>query len=701
MNSVGKFLTLSAIGVSAIWLTTDRPRAQSSSIIVTPSNASLVVGQTQQLTTSGGVVPIAIATGNWHSCMRFSDQSVRCTGRNNQGQIGNNSLSNTSDPVAPNGLVNAATVRAGGEHTCSLINDGTMQCWGTNYTGQLGDGTIGGFAMVPQPVHGISGAISAVTGGFHTCAILSDHTVRCWGRNQDGQIGNGDSTTDVTLPVAVTGLGAVADLSAGGYHTCALMPDSTVRCWGRNGRGALGDGTIDNKSTPSPVSGMTTAAALAMGGYHSCARLQNGTVQCWGDSGFGQIGNPSLAFSSVPATVNGISGAVAITSGWWHSCALLSDGTVRCWGDNESGQLGDGTTTNSATPVLVSGILNPIAVAAGGLHTCALMRDASVQCWGYNSFGALGNGTFTDSRSPVKVNGTGLTWTSSNAGVATVSTSGMVTAVSQGTTTISATDGFGNSGTATITVGGQFTLATLRQGDGTGTLTSNPAGINCGTACSASFAGNSQVTLTAAPGADSTFAGWTGCDSVSGATCTVTMADNKSVTAIFMLRRFTLSAAKSGNGTIISNPAGINCGTACSASFVSNSQVTMTAAPGADSNFAGWTGCDSVSGTTCTVVMTNNKSVTASFTLKRFTLSVTKAGIGHGTVTSSPAGIACGTTCSSQFVINTTVTLTASPALGSLFTGWSGCDAVADDKCTVTVRANTSVTANFLGLPLF
>src|SRR4051812_932556 len=617
MKSVGRFLTLGAVSVGVIWITSNAPQAQSS-ITISPPNPTLLVGQTQQLALSGGAIPVGIATGLWHTCTRFSDQSIRCTGRNNQGQIGNNSFDPAHAPVLV--LANAASIRAGAEHACSLMNDGTMQCWGSNYTGQLGDGTMGGFALVPQAVQGISNAISAVTNGYHTCAILSDHTVKCWGRNQQGQVGNGDNTTDVTVPASVLGLGAVADLAAGGYHTCALMPDSTVKCWGRNGRGALGDGTSNDASTPVTVSGMNTASALALGGYHSCALLRDGTVQCWGESDAGQIGTPSLTFSEVPATVDGISGAVGISTGWRHSCAVLSDGTVRCWGQNDFGQLGDGTTTNSGTPVAVRGIANATAVAAGGFHTCVLTRDASVRCWGENDFGEFGDGTVNNSLSAVTMTGTGMTWVSNSPGVASVSSSGLVTAVSRGVATITGTDSFGNSGTAAVTVRQMLSLAALRQGDGTGTVTSNPAGITCGSACSASF--------------------------------------------------------------------------------ISDSQVVMSATAGVDSNFIGWTGCDSVSGSTCTVSMTNPRSVTAIFMLKRFKLTAAKTGIGKGTVTSTPSGVNCGTACSADFVINTTVILKATPALGSVFTGWTGCDVVNNDTCTVNMRAARSVTADFLGIPL-
>ena len=590
---------------------------RAASVAIAPANASLLVGQTLQLTAPGAVVPASIATGALHTCVLYSDQSVRCTGLNSQGEIGNGTTTNALEPALAAGTVNPATIRTGVEHTCTLVGDGTMQCWGTNYTGQLGDGTMGSFAVAPQLVHGIANAIKAITGGFHTCAILPDRTVQCWGRNQDGQLGNGDATTDVPLPGPVQNLGAVADLSSFGYHNCALMPDRTAMCWGRNGRGQVGDGTDNSPVTlPHQVVGMNSAIALSLGGYHSCALLQGGTVQCWGESEFGQSG--VVGFSKVPVTVSGIANATAIASGFRHSCALQSDGTVRCWGHNDFGQLGDGTTTDSASPVQVQSIANPLAIAAGEVHTCALMPDLSVQCWGGNSSGSLGDGTGVNSLAPVKMHFTGLTWTSSNPSVATISASGLVTGVARGTSTITATDGFGNVASTTVTVRQLLTLAVVRQGDGLGTLTSNPAGIACGATCTASFMSDSPVTLTAAAGIDSIFTGWTGCDSVSGATCTVTMSNARSVTAIFMLQRFTLSVSKTsvllGNGTVTPSPSGINCGTACSSDYVVRTQVTLTAAPALGSLFTGWSGCDAVNGASCTVAMTAAKRVTASFT---------------------------------------------------------------------------------------
>jgi alpha-tubulin suppressor-like RCC1 family protein len=535
MTPSSKTLTFFTAGLLGLSFAAVLVRAQGAGMSVTPANPTILAGQTQQFAASGPLTPTAVAGGGYHTCLLYADRSVRCTGLNNWGQLGNGGFANSSTPILVSGMTTAASIGTGIEHTCALLADGTMRCWGTNYVGQLGDGTIGGLSAVPKPVQGISDGIGIAVGGFHNCAILADRTVRCWGRNQDGQVGNGDNTTDVAAPQQpVSGLGAVAAVSAGGYHTCALMPDATVRCWGRNTRGQLGDGSSSFwSSTPVAVSGMTNAAAVSGGFYHTCALLGDGTVQCWGDNDSGQIGN-TLPYSSVPTTVSGISGAVAISAGAYHSCAVLSDGAIRCWGRNANGQLGNGTTTNSSSPVPVSGIAGPAVLAAGGLHTCALMPDRSGQCWGWDTYGQLGNGNATDSSTPVKVGGTGVAWTSSNTAAATIAASGRATGVGRGATTITVTDSAGNAASTLLSVRTMETLSVTKSGIGNGTVTSSPAGINCGAACSGTYLDGTVVTLTATPGPLSVLVGWTGCDTVSGTSCTVTMSAAKSVNAEFL-----------------------------------------------------------------------------------------------------------------------------------------------------------------------
>ncbi len=243
-------------------------------------------------------------------------------------------------------------------------------------------------------------------------------------------------------------------------------------------------------------------------------------------------------------------------------------------------------------------------------------------------------------------------------------------------------------------------LTVVKAGDGTGTVTSSPAGISCGSACSASLATGTVVALTAAPASGSSFTGWTGACSGTGA-CSVTLDAAKTVTATFTLTTaptYTLSVGKvgTGTGTVTSSPAGISCGSTCSAGYTSGTVVSLTAAAAAGSTFAGWTGaCTGTSA--CSVTLDAAKSVSATFTLntvQTYTLTVGKAGTGSGTVSSSPIGITCGTTCSASFASGTLVALSATPASGSTFAGWSGaCSGTG--ACSVTLSAAASVSATF------
>jgi len=395
-------------------------------ITVTPANPTISVGQTQQFTASGARTPTAVSAGAFFSCVRLSDGTAQCTGRNQFGQLGNGdgTFTSSSVPVAVSGLTAATRVATGGEHACALLGDSTVRCWGAGDSGQRGDGTFNNSSTVPVAVGGLTGAVTVVTGGYHTCALLGEGTMWCWGRNADGQLGDGTAGTQCaqttglcsSTPVRAGGITNPAAITAGGYHTCALLGDGTAQCWGRNGQGQLGDGTITNSSSPVRAGGISGAVAVSGGFSHTCAVLSDGTVQCWGENVEGQLGDgTSGRSSSPPVRVSGLSGAVAVSGGYRHTCALLGDGTVQCWGRNLEGQLGDGTTTSSTTPVRVGGITSAVAIAAGqgGVHTCALLADGSVKCWGAvgagNGVGQLGNGSTTGSATPVTMKGTGGT----------------------------------------------------------------------------------------------------------------------------------------------------------------------------------------------------------------------------------------------------------------------------------------------------
>src|SRR5205823_3502286 len=264
-------------------------------------------------------------------------------------------------------LTGATGVTGGAFHSCARFPNGTLQCWGRNSDGQLGaPATTGVASPRPVPVTDITTATVVTGGGYHTCALLQNGTVRCWGQNDYGQLGDGTLTPTIVpnrTPVQVFGITTAVVVSAGGFHTCALLADSTIRCWGQNNYGQLGDGTTTNavspittpaspRPTPMPatVTGITTAVAVEAGALHTCALLRDGTLRCWGDNGYGQLGNGSqrgiYAPSEAPA-VTGITTAVAATSGAEHTCALLRDGRVQCWGRGLFGRLGDGRDRNS------------------------------------------------------------------------------------------------------------------------------------------------------------------------------------------------------------------------------------------------------------------------------------------------------------------------------------------------------------------
>ena len=264
--------------------------------------------------------------------------------------------------------------------------------------------------------------------------------------------------------------------------------------------------------------------------------------------------------------------------------------------------------------------------------------------------------------------------------------------------------GYSNEACATPVSATLYTVTVSKPGTGIGTVTSSPAGIDCGAICDASIASGTSIALSAAAATGSIFAGWSGASCSGTGSCAFTVSANTTVTANFAPNSYVLAVTKSGtgSGTVTSSPTGVNCGSTCSATYNYNAFVTLTAVPSTGSTFTGWSGGCAGTATTCTVSMTAARSVTATFAQSAptaYLLSVTKTGTGSGSVTSSPTGVTCGSTCSASFSSGASVTLTAVPSTGSTFTGWSGGGCTGTGTCTVTMSAAQTVAAAFTVTP--
>jgi cysteine-rich repeat protein len=382
-------------------------------------------------------VPTAVtqlAAGSFHNCALLRSGAVRCWGYAGFGQLGYPGdeipRQNIGDDETPASAGNVevggwvAELTAGWAHTCARLVTGAVRCWGWADDGQLGYGNSVDIGDNETPASAgdveLGGsAVKLTAGRFHNCALLDGGAVRCWGSGAFGALGYGsmanigDNETPASAGDVDVG-GAVVDLDAGMFHTCAVLADGHARCWGHGGNGRLGHGNseyIGDDETPASAGDVDVGGAvveLATGGDHTCARLDTGAVRCWGYAWYGVLGygtQDDVGDDETPASAGDVDvgGAAAeIDAGYDHVCARLEGGSVRCWGHGFAGTLGhastetigDDETPASAGDVSLGG--QAVQLVTGWNHTCARLDGGAVRCWGYGGEGELGYGNRDD-----------------------------------------------------------------------------------------------------------------------------------------------------------------------------------------------------------------------------------------------------------------------------------------------------------------
>ncbi len=438
--------------------------------------------------------------------------------------------------------------------------------------------------------------------------------------------------------------------------------------------GAVYDANVGGRSwsiSPAPCTDSTTMADQ---------------VTCFSDSSsYLSLLAPGALITAAGLTYGGTSQAAPHVAGAW--AVLRQKAPLAAVGDVLGALQSSGQLVTDAKSGRANKRIN-LASALGALdYTLTVSRSGSGSGTVTSSPSGINCGTTCTAAFPIN---TSVTLTASaDAGSNFTGWSGACSGT--GSCVVSMAAAKSVTATFTSTASYVLTVSTV----GSGSVSSNPSGINCGASCAASYSAGTSVALSPVPATGYAFSGWSGACSGTGG-CTVTMNSNKSVTATFTAITYTLTTGKTGtgSGTVTSDTGGINCGATCSANFNSGTVVTLTASAATGSTFTGWSGACSGTSTTCSVTMSQAKSVSANFNLNTYTLSVSKFGTGSGTVSSNPTGISCGSTCAATYTHGTSVTLSAIAATGSTFTGWSGaCSGTS--TCTVSLTQAQNVSAGF------
>lgn len=361
--------------------------------------------------TPGGSPDRMLATGSSTTCGVSQAGAAYCWGNKAYILAASGMPDYAATPTVLPGLTSGiAQIEAGTGFACALTTAGAVKCIGDGTAGQLGNGSLTASQTAVQVTGLTSGVTSIAVGDTSACAVLSDATVKCWGANWYGQLGNGTTTSSPT-PVVATGVTGAAQVEISEYlgSVCASLTNGNVKCWGYNVDGQLGLGnTTSPVTTPTSVGNFSGTTDVALGSNFSCALFTNGSVKCFGNNNANQLGNGTNTNSLTGVVPTGLAGVTQIEAGGGSACAEVSGTQVKCWGYNTSGQLGIGTTTNVATPTNVTAFaLGVEGISIGSTHMCATLTGGTMKCTGPSGY--IGTGSSGTVTTPTTVTG-GITW---------------------------------------------------------------------------------------------------------------------------------------------------------------------------------------------------------------------------------------------------------------------------------------------------
>ena len=343
---------------------------------------------------------------------QFVGSMLFACGYNNAGRLGDGTTTNRSSLVMVVGGGTNWKQVACGSHTAAIKTDGTLWTWGAGFAGSLGNDTTTNGSSPGTTAGGGTNWRQVACGSSNTAAIKTDGTLWVCGYNQFGKLGDGTTTSRLSLVTTAGGGTNWKQVSCGRSHTAAIKTDGTLWTWGRDHYGQLGIGVQTSRSSPgTTVGGGTNWRQVSAGGRHTAAVKTDGTLWTWGTNLEGQLGEVAGNRSSPATTAGGGTTWKQVACGYNHTAAVKTDGTLWTWGQGQFGRIGDGTVTNRSSPVTTAGGgTNWKQVTGGTLHTAAIKTDGTLWTWGHNQYGNLGDGTVTNRSSPVITVGERIDW---------------------------------------------------------------------------------------------------------------------------------------------------------------------------------------------------------------------------------------------------------------------------------------------------